>query len=514
MFSNKTIFMQDKIVAWRKPDRDVSIAVHHWLYIVPIKDQFIEYPRNVWLIWNYLQRIGVKAVLHKLRSRLTERKRNRKASGLGVGTVIAAPDASGVSQGTKVIFFASNHNPDWPVVVVHQAFVLPVPEVEHNWSGHLYEHTLPTTLTSYAGWSAYAGEPLDAESIKTALEACLSQGWLKAKPLLKHTPQEQMIQRQDQWEVVPLPTTKPRVVLFGLGNYAKTAILPNIRPYLALERVHEIDVDQLAFFGNNPQLSLDTSPLPRENLHFDVWFIAGYHHTHTDLAIRALKQSAVAVIEKPLATNVLQHRQFLQTLVEQPDARFFVCFHKRYSMLHELATIDLKAKQPIDMHCIVYEIPLPSRHWYNWPNSGSRLISNGCHWIDYFLFINDYTEVRDYHVWRPRGSDVCVQVRLKTGAYFSMTLTDNGSQRLGVRDYIELRQEFVTVKMIDGSFYESENRQRVIRKVRVNPLHAYARMYQRIAQSIVMNQLGDPQASLLSSWLTLELEAATSNLGQ
>jgi hypothetical protein len=161
---------------------------------------------------------------------------------------------------------------------------------------------------------------------------------------------------------------------------------------------------------------------------------------------------------------------------------------------------------PIDMHCVVYEIPLPSLHWYNWPNSGSRLISNGCHWLDYFMFINDYCDVVEYRKWQPRGEDVVAQVKLINGAYFSMTLTDTGSQRLGVRDYIELRHGGVTITMIDAARYSAENRNRVFRKENVNPLNAYQRMYRKISREIACGGKGDDLISLRSSELTLMLE--------
>src|SRR5690606_15981272 len=131
---------------------------------------------------------------------------------------------------------------------------------------------------------------------------------------------------------------------------------------------------------------------------------------------------------------------------------------KRYSKLNEWAFRDLGVRRgdPVDMHCIVYEIPLPRRHWYNWPNSGSRIVSNGCHWLDYFLFTNGYCAVEDAGVWPSRGRDVVIFARLENGATLAMSLTDTGSARLGVREVIELRAGNVTVRIDDGAFYFSE----------------------------------------------------------
>ena len=498
------------ISSWIDPTLEVRVVVSDWIVKVPITNQYIAHPRSFWLVWNYLRKIGVRSVINKLRSRLTETARNKKIYGIGCGRVLHAPDGSGFSRDCNVLFFAPNHNPDCHVICLHYAFVLAI----HNCSKDLGERSIqsvlpndvPAELLDYIGWSRYSGFALDIELLKSVLLSFRKKYSVFISNSLDGAPLN--LVANDHININTLAKGKPTAVLFGLGNYAKTTIIPNIRSYLSLQRVHEIDPDQFAFFGKNPNLSLDTCPEGRAGLCFDAWFIAGFHHTHTDLAVSALEQSAYAVIEKPLATTKSQYLRFVQTLNEMPDSRFFLCFHKRYSELHNYAIEDLGVLpgSPIDMHCVVYEIPLPSLHWYNWPNSGSRLISNGCHWLDYFMFINDYCDVVDYRKWQPRGADVVVQVKLTNGAYFSMTLTDTGSQRLGVRDYIELRHRGVTITMIDAARYSAENRHRVFRKKKVNPLNAYERMYRKISREIACGGKGDDLISLRSSELTLLLE--------
>ena len=59
-----------------------------------------------------------------------------------------------------------------------------------------------------------------------------------------------------------IKSRRPNAVLFGLGNYAKTSIIPNIKGNIDLERVHEVDPDQLPVLAKNRAISLDTSPKP------------------------------------------------------------------------------------------------------------------------------------------------------------------------------------------------------------------------------------------------------------
>ena len=495
-------------VAWREPTSEIRIQIVRWLVTEPVQEQYIIHPHSLWLLWNYWRRIGLRYVLRKIRSRVAESRRNRKVYGLGIGKVLEAPiNTTELAPGSFVLFFAPNQNEDAKVISLHHGLVFALKAMEGGserrqptvgWS-------IPAELKLYSGWSAYAGHGIVEADTRRALG-------LVAKQISVGQRNEGSVEKLPSFteEVAAVVPTKDMrtAVLFGLGNYAKTSIIPNIKRHLSLQRVHEIDPEQMAFFGVRPSVSLDTSPMPRAGLQFDAWFIAGFHHFHAALAVAAIEQQAYAIIEKPLATTRSDYTRFVSTLDSREEGRFFLCFHKRYSQLHDLAVRDLAIArgEPVDMHCVVYEVPLPLRHWYNWPNSGSRIISNGCHWIDYFMLHNDYAPADEFNVWSPRGADVCVQIKLTNGAYFSMVLTDTGSQRIGVRDHIELRHGGTTITISDAARYRAENRQRIFRHASVNPLDAYGIMYRRIAQAIAGGQAGDSRESLRSSELVLSLE--------
>ena len=480
---------------------EVRIIVNKWIYKESIDQQYIVHPRSGWLLWNYLRRVGLRAVVTKLKSRLAEQGRNKKIAGIGIGQIINELNDASKSNNKSVLFFASNHNPESECLVIDLRFIVNLPNTVESKEVVIYK--LPEQLENLVAWTRFSGLSANFVEIQYALNEI-------AKNIPASTVGDSLTlpKMADRIEVQLAKTSKPTAVLFGLGNYAKTAILPNIKKNLQLQRVHEIDPEQIQFLKGDQSLCLDTSPVPRNGLIFDAWFIAGYHHTHADLAAHAIRQGAAAVIEKPLATTRRQYDEFKSVLDQHPQHRFYLCFHKRYSGLHTFFEQDLGQNKgcPVDMHCIVYEIPLPKHHWYNWPNSGGRLISNGCHWIDYFMYVNDYCEVSEYKKWKPRGTDVVVQMKLNNGAYFSMSLTDSGSQRLGVREYIELRVKDENFTMIDSERYLAENRRRVFRKARVNPLNAYARMYKKISQDIAQGKPGDTLKSLRSTDATLFLE--------
>ncbi len=75
--------------------------------------------------------------------------------------------------------------------------------------------------------------------------------------------------------------------------------------------------------------------------------------------------------------------------------------------MNAIAREDLAAApgQPMSCHCVVYEVPLPRRHWYRWPVSSDRLVSNGCHWVDHFLFLNGFARERSAEAWSAGNGD-------------------------------------------------------------------------------------------------------------
>ena len=150
----------------------------------------------------------------------------------------------------------------------------------------------------------------------------------------------------------------------------------------------------------------------------------------------------------------------------QPDRRVFACFHKRYSPFNAMAREDLAAEpgEAISMHAIVYEVPLPARHWYRWPSSRTCIVSNGCHWLDQFLYLNDFAAVREASLVAGDGGAVSCAVSLENGAFLTLALTHEGSARLGVRDHVELRANGACVVIENGARYLAEGPDRVLRR--------------------------------------------------
>ncbi len=489
----------------------VRIQVTHWAALGEVQDQYVQYSMGDWrVILNYLREIGPVSVVHKIISRLRERGRNRKWLSVGCGKILDSRSERYSTPGQTVAFLACNHPKCLDRIVIDACLVVPFDGVRSG-SGRLEFFEAGSVgvsaeeLESLAGWTSYSGLAVERALVERGVVR-VAQAMASSKSPTRVLPvDDHRRTRERELGHAPPQRGSKRAALFGLGNYAKTVILPSLPDEIEVEAIHEIDPLQI---GDPARwdCTVDTSGEMRDGEQYDVYLIAGYHHTHTPLALEALGRGAYAVVEKPICTTSEQLAQLEAVMAKH--GQLFACFHKRYSELNEWALEDLglPAGEPISYHCIVYEIPLPKRHWYNWPNSGSRITSNGCHWLDHFMFLNDYAPVRDCDAYRSAAGEMSVRVELENDAFFTMTLTDEGSSRLGVRDYVELQAGGTTAKLVDNCRYEAENRSRIVRRENVNRVDSYKRMYSQIGRQIVMGEAGDSLATLRSTQLMLDLE--------
>lgn len=520
MSEKKANLSQVRPDAWLDPISGVRIYVQAWESLCRVDDQYIERVPSLRMLFSYLRHVGVAAVVRKIFSRRAEKSRNEKFVAIGTGIVLGAGGAAPFEKGDEVVFLAPNH-PETPVggtIVDDHRFVRPRSWLQMNRADGDVEPTSNNNFLEmverWKGWSSFSGFPAYAPDIDDTLCALTP----RLMQLVKSIGSKDQVPQHGAGAIERIEGAAREgsygAVVFGLGNYAKTQIIPTVKRELGVACVHEIDPDQ---FGSltGKGITLDSSPFPRPDERYKAWFISGYHHTHAPIAIEALTRQSYAVVEKPLATT-LEHFDSLSTLLEKsPVPRLFACFQKRYSKLHDWACEDLACRngEPVDMTASVFEIPLPRAHWYNWPVSGSRMTSNGCHWLDYFMHINGYSGVADAEIRRMRGGDLLALVCLQNEARLVLSLTDTGSARLGVREFVELRHLDRTVRIADAKKYESENTSRTLRQRTVNPVNAYRRMYESICRRILMDEPGDPVDSLRSTALMLKLEEQLGHSG-
>ena len=491
----------------RRPD-EYLVEPIVWKNLERIHGMYYQPRKSPRTIWNYFWEIGLRQTIRKVFSRAQERLRNEKYTACGIGYVRETPAGGALSAGQTAVFLAPCHPRLVERICLRETLLKPVesrslaflpsrdilcysepngcPEADKWWA-------------SVRAWSQYSGIGLSSTKcdalLNRALDSLKSTNWDRAVRV-RSNPHPSIVQSR-------VTTARPRdgkrksAVLFGYGNYAKNITIPNMKPHFDIRCVHEVDPLQTPQ-GRLARYGWDTSPSIRDDENYDVYLIAGFHHTHAPLAIDALKKGGNVLLEKPIAVDKEQLADLIEAM-NRTTGKVFSCFHKRYSPFNVMARKDLCLQQgePVCYHCIVFEAPLPPDHWYRWPNSKSRFITNGCHWIDHFLFLNDYSEATacDLTVASDRNSVNCA-ISLANGAFFTMVMTYYGSERIGTQDYVELRARDSAVRIVNEGAYLAEANHRILRRRRLNKIYAYNRMYQDISRRINLGEGGDSIASV------------------
>jgi predicted dehydrogenase len=489
-------------------EKRIQVAV--WCTVAPVDGLYFVRERSLAVLYAYLRELRLSDVVRKVVSRQSERLRNSKYLSVGAGLAVSVTGGVGTNP---VGFIASCHPQALDEIVLPSeltfdlgpAFKLEPDRKQVRWID-LQGRATPSALVALAGWNAFSGTALKVDELEPRLAA--------ARALLESIDwgRASVVETNGGTPVRPDPAIQSGASssltgsLFGYGNYAKTMILPNIKSRIRVTTIHEIDPTQMP--TNRGTVRWTTEPGVTNLDDGQVFLIAGFHHTHAPLASEALRRGAIAVVEKPIATARSQLQELRTQLASHPG-RLFACFQRRYSSFNRLLRRDLQVDDavPLSYHCIVYEVPLPARHWYRWPNSGSSVVSNGCHWIDHFLFLNGYARPADYSARRARDGTVVCTAELENGAVFTMVLTDRGSARIGVQDHVEVRVGTRTVRIENGSEYVAESEHRIIRRRRVDRLDAHKTMYRRIAEHIAAGEGGDSLESMdVGGQLVLDLD--------
>jgi len=307
-------------------------------------------------------------------------------------------------------------------------------------------------------------------------------------------------------QVKKISQNKKSGILFGYGNYAKINIIPYTKKFVDIKSIHEIDPTQIVVERGIQKW--DSSPFPAKDEKADVYFVASYNHTHVPITLHALNRGAYVVVEKPVVMDYDELND-LEKSLRAAGRKLFIGFHKRYGLFNKMALEDLGVKygDPISYNSIVYELIQPEFFWYNWPVSRSTFLSNGCHQIDHFLHLNNFSKPIDSDIKLLQDGAVEVWIELENGATFTTTFSEKGTLRVGPRDIVELKVHGKNIRITDAIKYQSEDNFRIIRKKRIFKTNSYRDMYQTIGKKIANNEDGDSiESIIMSAKIMLDLE--------
>lgn len=274
----------------------------------------------------------------------------------------------------------------------------------------------------------------------------------------------------------PVVASLPVAVLGG-GDYTRSEIIPALRRgHFQLYAVANREPQIAAIVGREYGFALATTDSERAIAELPapgLVVVATAHDSHTQLACAAVKAGHRVFLEKPPTVTADDVRQLAATMRANPGA-IEIGFNRRYHPLVRRARARLARESgPTSISCVVKELTFQDDHWYFWPNQGTRITGNLCHWIDLAVGLIEGSPMPATVTLSPRlpgtepGSDEerVLTVTFEDGSLLTVLGTTRGDDIRGVQETMDIRRGHTTISMDDLWKY----------RVRSNGIERYAR---------------------------------------
>ena len=194
-------------------------------------------------------------------------------------------------------------------------------------------------------------------------------------------------------------TDRIRLGVLGAGNFARAVMFPVLKRLKSIELVGLAASSGLSARAASDRYGFQFATTD-ENLIIDdtsinTLLLLTRHHLHARQVIAGLNAEKNVFCEKPLAMNQQQVEEIIEAL-NASDKLLMVGFNRRFAPLavklkHFLQDIH----SPLMMHYRVNAGNLPDSHWtLDAEQGGGRIIGEGCHFIDFMIFLTGSLPIR------------------------------------------------------------------------------------------------------------------------
>jgi predicted dehydrogenase len=256
------------------------------------------------------------------------------------------------------------------------------------------------------------------------------------------------------------PLGTPAAVL-GAGDYARTEVIPAlVGAGFACYAVANREPQIAAMVGREKGFVVACTDSERAIAELPgpgLVVVATAHDSHAHLACLAADAGHRVFLEKPpTVTPTDVHR--LADAMSRHEGRIEIGFNRRYHPLVRRAARRLGNEGgPTSITCVVKELSLQPDHWYLWPNQGTRITGNLCHWIDLAVFLMGAEALPVSLTLSPKlpgehhamDEERVLTVTFDDGSLLTVLATSRGDDIRGVQEQIEVRRGTVTVTIDD-----------------------------------------------------------------
>ena len=241
---------------------------------------------------------------------------------------------------------------------------------------------------------------------------------------------------------------KLKVGVIGAGNYANAVFLPILKKNTDTILNGIISVKGLNAQNSARKFGFSFAGSSEEsiinNKDIDLVTILTQHGDHARLVQESLRSGKHVYCEKPLAINKGQLQTIIPELQKKNHPYLTVGFNRRFSPYSsQLKTFFANRTEPIFANYRVNAGFIPTSHWLHDPSKGGgRLIGEGCHFIDYLIFLIGQTPINVQthalpNIGKYTNDNFLITLMFPDGSIGTVTYLSNGSKALG-KEYVEV----------------------------------------------------------------------------
>ncbi|MEK6222817.1 MAG: bi-domain-containing oxidoreductase, partial [Chloroflexota bacterium] len=188
-------------------------------------------------------------------------------------------------------------------------------------------------------------------------------------------------------------TSKINLGVFGDGIFASAVLFPVLKANKAVNLVGVASGSGLSAQHAAKKFGFGYAASDAQKVISDPTIntlaILTRHNLHASQTLEGLQAGKNVFVEKPMAIN-LKELDEISLQLEKPDCpMLMVGFNRRFAPLAvKMHSFLAQRTEPLVAHYRVNAGNLPPKHWHYDPDQGAgRIISEGCHFIDFLIWL-------------------------------------------------------------------------------------------------------------------------------
>ncbi len=200
---------------------------------------------------------------------------------------------------------------------------------------------------------------------------------------------------------------KISIGIIGAGNFVKSIIIPFIK---GTNKYNFIGIcDRVgtasAYLAKRYKFSYATTDYKKiiNDESINLVIVATSHSSHAKLIEESMKAGKDVYCEKPPAVNRKEMEQLIKT-IKQTGRRLYIGYNRRFSPhMTKIKGILNNVQKPYHIEYRMNAGFIPKDHWANSKSEGGRIIGEGCHIFDLFMYLIN-SPIKDVKWSQPTGN--------------------------------------------------------------------------------------------------------------